>query len=76
MPEPSIDPLLICDALNCERPADWAYIGEGGDMYLCEFHGGPGDVEGWTRIVRNKADLDTAIARTVARVNRGEPPDA
>jgi hypothetical protein len=39
-----------CDAIGCERPADWAYIGEGGDLYLCEFHGGNEDIAGWHRI--------------------------
>lgn len=39
-----------CDALGCNRLADLAYIGEGGDLYLCDFHGGAGDVEGWVRI--------------------------
>lgn len=39
-----------CDANDCDRLADWAYIGEGGDLYLCSFHGGSEPVEGWTRI--------------------------
>jgi len=50
------DPPFICDALGCDRPADWAYIGESGDMFLCEFHGGAGDVDGWTRIKREIDD--------------------
>lgn len=39
-----------CDITDCDRLADWAYIGESGDLYLCEFHGGSGDAEQWTRI--------------------------
>lgn len=39
-----------CEAIGCDNPADWAYIGEGGDMFLCEFHGGKGEVDGWVRI--------------------------
>ena len=39
-----------CDARGCERLADLAFIGEGGDLYLCDFHGGAGEVEGWRRI--------------------------
>lgn len=42
--------LLLCDANGCENLADWAYIGEGGDLYLCRFHGGEEPVEGWTWI--------------------------
>lgn len=41
---------FYCDAAGCERLADLAYIGEGGDLYLCDFHGGAGEVDGWKRI--------------------------
>jgi hypothetical protein len=44
------EPRPICDAIDCETPAEWAYIGEGGDLYLCAFHGGTEQVEGWTWI--------------------------
>ena len=49
----SAEPPFVCEAIGCERPADWAFIGEGGDMFLCEFHGGSEDVPGWTRIERD-----------------------
>lgn len=39
-----------CNAKECDRPADWAYIGESGDLYLCSFHGGTEPVEGWVWI--------------------------
>ena len=39
-----------CEANGCSRSADLAFIGEGGDLYLCVFHGGAGDIEGWTWI--------------------------
>lgn len=42
--------VFMCEARGCCRRADWAYIGEGGDMFLCDFHGGTDEVEGWTRI--------------------------
>lgn len=48
-PEATMDEFQ-CDAIGCDRVADWAYIGEGGDLYLCEFHGGTDVVSGWTRI--------------------------
>jgi hypothetical protein len=46
-------PLIHCEAVGCERPADWVYTGES-NVYLCGFHGDPryrrrGEV-GWTRI--------------------------
>jgi hypothetical protein len=44
------EPLFICEALGCERPADWAYIGECGDMFLCEIHGGTEPDIRWVRI--------------------------
>jgi hypothetical protein len=37
----------VCDAVGCTALADWAYIGEGGDLYLCSLHGGKEPVEGW-----------------------------
>lgn len=43
---------FFCDALGCEEPADWAFIGEGGDLFICAFHGGDEPVEGWQRIDR------------------------
>lgn len=46
--------LQRCEATGCERLADWAYIGEGGDLYLCEFHAGTGDAPGWARIERSQ----------------------
>jgi len=43
----------MCDASGCGRLADWAYIGESGDLYLCDVHGGPvDDVPGWVRITQ------------------------
>lgn len=42
--------LPVCDAIGCESLADWAYISEGGDLYLCSFHGGTEPVEGWVWI--------------------------
>lgn len=39
-----------CEAKGCDRCADWAYIGEGGDLYLCVLHAGKEPVEGWTWI--------------------------
>lgn len=42
--------LPTCDANGCDRLADWAYIGEAGDLYLCAFHGGKEPVEGWVWI--------------------------
>jgi hypothetical protein len=41
---------LICDVHGCDALADWAYIGECGDMFLCAFHGGHDAVEGWVWI--------------------------
>jgi hypothetical protein len=46
------DEVFHCDAQGCQSVADWAYIGESGDLYLCEFHGGAGEAPGWTRIER------------------------
>lgn len=45
-----MDIAIVCDAIGCNRPADWAYIGQGDDLYLCEFHGGAEPVDGWARI--------------------------
>ncbi len=39
-----------CEAQGCESLADWAYIGESGDLYLCVRHGGEEPVEGWVWI--------------------------
>jgi hypothetical protein len=34
----SDEPLFICDIFRCGRPAEWAIIGESGDVYLCGEH--------------------------------------
>jgi hypothetical protein len=39
-----------CEARHCDNLADWAYIGEGGDLYLCRVHGGTEPVDGWAWI--------------------------
>lgn len=41
-----------CEANDCTNPADWAFIGDGGDLYLCVRHGGLEPVPGWTWIAR------------------------
>jgi hypothetical protein len=35
---PAVDPPTDCDVRDCDRRADYAYIGESGDFYLCEYH--------------------------------------
>lgn len=35
-----------CDVTECGRLADWAYIGEGGDLYLCLLHASE-ETAGW-----------------------------
>ena len=49
-----------CEANGCSRSADLAFIGEGGDLYLCVFHGGAGDIEGWTWIGSEPNPTDVA----------------
>jgi hypothetical protein len=44
------DPEFRCEARGCERLADWAFIGEGNQIFICEYHGGTEPVDGWTRI--------------------------
>lgn len=36
-----------CEATGCVRLADWAYVGAGGDMYVCSLCGGTEAVDGW-----------------------------
>lgn len=48
----------MCEAIDCERPADWAHADQFGAMYLCEFHGGAINVEGWARITRENRDAE------------------
>lgn len=52
------EPLFDCEAIGCERPADWAHVDQFGAMYLCEFHGGAINIEGWTRITRENRDAE------------------
>jgi hypothetical protein len=40
MADPAIEPPFICDARGCDQQAEWAYIGEAGDLYVCRFHKG------------------------------------
>lgn len=60
MPARAMNDFAPCDARGCDNPADLAYIGEGGDLYLCDFHGGAGEVEGWTRIPESTTDRPSA----------------
>jgi hypothetical protein len=56
-----IGPLFDCDARGCDRPADWAYIGEAGDLYVCRFHKGAACSPHWTEIAgggRMSSDTD------------------
>jgi hypothetical protein len=34
----TIEPPFNCDIFRCNQPADWAIIGESGDVYLCAEH--------------------------------------
>lgn len=52
MSDPGNSGFGTCDATGCDQLADIAYIGEGGDLYLCDFHAGIGEVGGWKRIYR------------------------
>lgn len=43
---------IMCEAIGCHRPADWAFIGEGWGLSVCDFHGGSEPAAGWARITR------------------------
>ena len=38
MPEQGIEPPFNCDIFRCDQLAEWAIIGESGDVYLCAEH--------------------------------------
>ena len=39
--------LPVCDAIGCERLADWHYRDQFGTLQLCVLHGGAEQIEGW-----------------------------
>lgn len=34
----AIEPPFICDVTGCDVRAEWAWIGESGDMFVCPEH--------------------------------------
>jgi hypothetical protein len=38
MPSSPIEPPFDCDIFRCDQRAEWAMIGESGDVYLCAEH--------------------------------------
>lgn len=63
MTDKAASPVFMCEANGCDRLADWAYIGEGGDLFICDFHGGVALIDGWTRIDHSGRDnTDSSVS--------------
>jgi len=48
--------MIPCDVTVCPNDAEWAFIGEGGDLYLCDDHFdfNVGDSSHWRPIPREE----------------------